>query len=90
MTYEIRLSRPARRALANELPEAVATACLEFIYGALAENPHRVGRPLTPPATPFYSARRGQFRVIYDILEDLIVVEVIEVQHRRDVYRNLS
>ena len=90
MTYEIRLSRPARRALANELPEAVATACLEFIYGALAENPHRVGRPLRPPATPFYSARRGQFRVIYDILEDLIVVEVIEVQHRRDVYRNLS
>ena len=90
MTYEIRLSRPARRALAKELPEAVATACLEFIYGSLAENPHRVGRPLRPPATPLYSARRGQFRVIYDIREEEVVVEVITIMHRRDVYRTLS
>ena len=90
MSYEIRLSRPARRALENELPETVAVACLEFIYGSLAENPHRVGKPLRPPAAPLYSARRGQFRVIYDIYDDLVVVEVIDVQHRRDVYRNLS
>lgn len=90
MTYEIRLSRPARRALADELPEAVATACLEFIYGALAANPYRVGKPLRPPATPHYSARRGQFRVVYHIDEDIVVVEVVAMQHRRDVYRSLS
>ena len=90
MTYEIRLSRPARRALATELPEAVATACLEFIYGSLAANPYRVGKPLRLPATPLYSARRGQFRVIYAIDEDIVVVEILDVQHRRDIYRNLS
>jgi mRNA interferase RelE/StbE len=88
--YEIRLSRPARRALANELPEAVATACLEFIYRSLATEPYRVGNPLRPPATPHYAARRGQFRVIYDIRQEEVVVEEITIMHRRDVYRTTS
>jgi mRNA interferase RelE/StbE len=90
VTYTIRFSRSARRALENELPESVATACVEFIYGALAENPHRIGKQLNPPSAPHYSARRGQFRVIYDIYDNLVVVEIVTVQHRRDVYRNLS
>lgn len=90
MTYEIRLSRPARRALAHELPESVATACLEFIYGALAENPHRVGKQLRPPAAPSYAARRGEFRVLYDIGKDTVAVEVVNVRHRRDVYRDVN
>lgn len=89
MTYEIRFSRPARRQLEHQLPESVAAACLEFIYGALAESPHRVGKPLRPPANPLYAARRGQFRVVYDIQEEIVVIEIVNVQHRRDVYRNL-
>jgi mRNA interferase RelE/StbE len=84
------MSRPARRGLANELPEAVAPACLEFIYGPLGASPYRVGKPLRPPATPLYSARRGQFRVVYAIDEDIVAIEVLDVQHRRDVYRNLN
>jgi len=63
---------------------------LEFIYVSLAANPYRVGKPLRPPASPLYSARRGQFRVVYAIDEDIVVVEVLDVQHRRDIYRNLS
>ena len=35
----------AKRAL-TRLPEKAAAAAVEFIYGALAENPHRVGKPL--------------------------------------------
>jgi hypothetical protein len=36
---------PARRAL-TRLPEKVATAVIEFLYGSLAANPHRAGTPL--------------------------------------------
>ena len=46
MTYQIVLSRQARRALSDDLPEAAAVACWEFISGHLAENPRRVGKPL--------------------------------------------
>lgn len=87
MTFRITFARQAKRALDLELPEAVAAACAEFIFGALAENPHRVGKQLGPPQYPAYSARRGDFRVIYEIRDEEVVVEVISVRHRRDAYR---
>jgi mRNA-degrading endonuclease RelE of RelBE toxin-antitoxin system len=90
LTYKIKFSRTAQRVLTEQLPEKVATACLEFVRGPLAENPHRVGKQLRPPAAPHYAARRGQFRVIYDIYDDLVLIEVVTIQHRRDVYRGLS
>ncbi|MEB3051553.1 type II toxin-antitoxin system RelE/ParE family toxin [Mycolicibacter sp. MYC123] len=87
MTYEVILSPAARRPLSEELPETVAAACFEFIAGRLAENPRRVGKPLGNELAGSYSARRGEFRVIYDIDDDRIRVEVISIRHRRDAYR---
>ena len=87
MTYEVILSPGARRALSEGLPEAVAAACFEFITGPLAENPHRVGKPLRNELAGTYSARRGEFRVIYDIDDNRIRVEVISIRHRRDADR---
>lgn len=87
MTYRVELTRSAARSLAEELPEPVATACLAFIYGALAENPRGVGKPLRSELSARHSARRGQFRVVYAIHDDRVVVAVIAVAHRRDVYR---
>ncbi len=86
MTYAIFLSPRARRALEVDLPETVAAACAEFIFGALAENPHRVGKALRNELKGSYSARRGEFRVIYTIHEDRVAVRVISVRHRRDAY----
>lgn len=86
MTYSIFLSPRARRALDVDLPEAVAAACAEFIFGPLAENPHRVGKPLRDELAGSYAARRGEFRVIYTIHEDWIAVRVISIRHRRDAY----
>lgn len=87
MTYRIVLTKAAKKALTDVLPEAVAVACWEFIRGPLAENPYRVGRPLRGQLEGRYSARRGQFRVIYQIFDERVVVRVIHIAHRRDVYR---
>ncbi|PWJ54606.1 addiction module toxin, RelE/StbE family [Quadrisphaera granulorum] len=87
MSYEVELSPSARRALTRDLPEAVAAAVLEFLRGPLAENPHRVGRPLRGSVEGLRSARRGDYRVIYEIQEHRVVVRVIRMQHRRDAYR---
>lgn len=87
MTYEVRISSPARRDL-NKLPECVAAASIEFIFGVLAENPHGVGKMLTNELTGRWSARRGQYRIIYRIDDDRILVEVIRIAHRRDAYRS--
>jgi mRNA-degrading endonuclease RelE of RelBE toxin-antitoxin system len=86
VTFEICPTPSARRDL-NRLPEAVAAAVLEFIYGALAENPHRVGKPLLGELSGLHSARRGQYRVIYRIDDEVVTVTVIKVAHRGDAYR---
>ena len=88
MTYRVTLSRQARAALTSELPESVAAACFEFIRGPLAENPQRVGKALRPPLTGLHSARRGDFRVVYEIHGEGIRVHVVTIQHRRNVYRS--
>lgn len=87
MTYRIELTKAAMRALTEYLPEPVAVACWEFIRGPLAENPYRVGKPLGDQLEGRYSARRGEFRVIYQIFDDRVIVRVIHIGHRRDVYR---
>jgi len=87
LTYQIELTKAAKNALTDLLPEAVAVACWEFIRGPLAESPYRVGKPLRDQLEGRYSARRGEFRVIYQIFDNRIVVRVIHIAHRCDVYR---
>jgi mRNA interferase RelE/StbE len=85
--YEVVFTRSARRALEHDLPEKVAAAAFEFIVGALCENPRRVGKPLREPLVPLYSARRGEYRVLYRIVDEHLIIEVVSVVHRRDAYR---
>ena len=76
-----------RRELAETLPEAVAAAAYEFIPGPLLDQPHRVGKQLLPPLDDRFSARRGTYRVIYRIDDKDHVVTVVDIGHRRDIYR---
>jgi mRNA-degrading endonuclease RelE of RelBE toxin-antitoxin system len=85
-TFEIAWAAPARRAL-RRIPEKVATAAVEFAYGSLAANPHRVGKPLQLGLAGLHSARRGDYRVIYRIDDANHRIEITAVEHRADVYR---
>lgn len=87
MTYRVEISGPARRALERDLPPVVAAAAWEFISGPLAEDPFRVGKPLRGPLTGAWSARRGQYRVVYRLHGQAVLVTVLRIAHRRDVYR---
>ena len=53
----------------------------------LRANPHRVGWALIGDLAGLYSARRGDYRIIYTIDEETIVGEVADVRRRSDVYR---
>lgn len=85
-TYEIRLSKAAKRDLGG-LPEKVRNVALAFIYGPLAENPQRVGAPISTPFEGQHKAVRGSYRITYRIRTELVVVEVVRVAHRSDIYR---
>lgn len=85
-TYEIAWSPTARRDL-EKLPEKVAAAAIEFLYGPVADNPHRTGAPLRLGLEGLHSARRGDHRIIYAIDDDAAVVQVVTIEHRSDIYR---
>ena len=84
--YTVVLSAAAKRAIERDLPEAVAIAVVDFLFGPLAVDPHRVGKPLRFDLEGYWSARRGQYRVIYSIHEDQVLVRVVRISHRADVY----
>lgn len=85
--HELVLTPPAIRAVQSGLPEGVAAAVVEFLTGALVENPHRVGRQLRGDLSGIHSARRGTYRVLYRINEAKREVVVLRIDHRRDAYR---
>lgn len=84
--YAIHLASSARRDL-ERLPAKVATAIIEFMTRALAENPARLSKPLTGELAMYRSARRGDYRVLIRVDEDTRAVVVVRIDHRADVYR---
>ena len=85
--YKVVWSRPAKRAIAEELPESVAAAAVEMILGPLRENPRQIGKPLRAPLSGVYSARRATYRVLFRIDDDRHVIVIDTIRHRSAVYR---
>ena len=69
----------------ERLPEKVAHAALALIHGPLAQDPHRLGKQLGDELTGLWSARRGEYRVIYRIDDRERSITIYRIQHRREV-----
>lgn len=84
---ELVVTPPAERAIAEQHPEPVAAAVVEFLTTSLIREPRRVGKQLRRELAGIWSARRGTYRVLYRIREDPREVIVLRIEHRSDVYR---
>jgi mRNA interferase RelE/StbE len=69
------------------LPTKIAAAVVEFMLGPLSEEPERVGHPLQRELMGLWSARRGTYRILYEIDEQARTIAVVRIDHRADVYR---
>ena len=58
---------------------------LHKIETVLAENPYR-GKRLVGDLSPYWRLRVGNYRIIYEIEEECIIVEVIRIKHRKKAY----
>ena len=85
-SFELRVAASAERQL-GRLPERIAAAVVAFMLGPLCENPHRVGHPLQRELAGLWSARRGAYRVVYEINDAARRVTVLRIDHRSEVYR---
>lgn len=88
MAYAIKFSGKAQRQL-EELPEHIRKRVARWI-GLLAENPLRKpSRQLEgyPELRRVHASK--DYVIVYSVLEDEVVVLVVRVAHRREVYRRL-
>ena len=84
--HNLVVAASAERSLAR-LPEGVAAAVVEFMVGPLVESPQRVGHPLVRKLADLWSARRGPYRIVYQIDDAQHEVTVLRIDHRADIYR---
>lgn len=83
-SYNILLTRSAAKEL-----EGVPTKDRQRIVrriGALAENPRPAGAERLS-GDDKYRIRQGDYRILYEIEDDQLVVTVVRVGNRREVYR---
>ena len=86
MAYTIEIARPAQRQLKKL--EAPIRRRVSRRIDQLANDPRPPGVvKLTDVSPPIYRVREGQYRVLYTINDDELVVLVVRVAHRGDAYR---
>lgn len=88
MAYQIAFTPAARRQLAK-LP-ATASQALGEVIQALSANPKPAQARLLVNARSLWRVKSGDYRVLYRIEEDRLLVLVVKVAHRKEAYRNLD
>lgn len=83
--YRIELRPAARRSLAA-LPRD-AQARIASALDSLTTQPRPPGVTKLRGPEGFYRIRVGDYRIVYAIEDDLLLVLVVRVAHRREVYR---
>ena len=84
-TYRIEWKKSAIREL-KRLDYLIIPRIIEAVE-ALSSQPFPSGVVKLQGSQHTYRIRVGDYRVIYDFYETVLVIEVIRVRHRKDAYR---
>ncbi len=84
--WRLAASPRAQRDIAR-LPPRIAAAVVEFITATLPENPERMSKPLAGKLAGLRSARRGDYRVVFELHAEERIMLVVRVGHRAHIYR---
>lgn len=86
MTFSVIYTSRARRDL-KQLPLEIAQNCIRTI-SKIKDDPFSFVKKLKgSKQAPLYSLRIGDYRAIMSIQEDRLIVFVLEIGHRRNIYR---
>ena len=83
--YRVRVARSARKEL-QRLERSIASRLIARIEG-LAQSPRPSGCVKLTGAGDLWRIRVADYRIVYAIDDDRLLVDVLIVRHRRDAYR---
>jgi mRNA interferase RelE/StbE len=84
-SYEIEIGRTAEKQLKN-LSERDQLRVVRAVL-ALAEEPHPRGTRKLSGYDDVFRIRVGRFRVLYSVVKNRLVILILKIGHRKDVYR---
>jgi mRNA interferase RelE/StbE len=84
-SFEIEWKRSAVREL-RRLPKEIMARIVAAV-DALATDPHPIGARKLTGSQHTYRIREGSYRVIYEVDSLTVVITIVRVAHRREVYR---
>ena len=87
-SFSVEINRSAAKEL-RQLPEPERTQLVALISG-LARDPHPAGVQKLRGFESIYRLRMGSYRVVYEIIDQKLIIIVVKVGHRKDVYRGLK
>jgi mRNA interferase RelE/StbE len=85
MAYAIEFAPSAKRQL-QKLPREVQLKLNQRI-GSLSLDPRPIGSRKLKGSDELWRIRVSDYRVVYEVREKILVVLVVRVAHRREVYR---
>lgn len=85
--YRVQFKPSADKAL-SKLPVAVQRRIVAAV-DALADDPRPAGAVKLTGEDELYRVRVGDYRIVYQVQDRALLVLVVRVGHRRDVYRGL-
>ena len=88
MSYRVEVKKSAAKALKN-IPKADRKLIVDKI-DSLAESPPSPDTTKMKGNNPFHKVRVGDYRIVYEIQEDVLLILIVKVGHRKDIYKNLS
>jgi mRNA interferase RelE/StbE len=88
LAWTIEISRTAEKQI-KRLNRVAQAAIVRFLRDRLkpAQNPRQLGKPLHGDKGGLWRYRVGDYRLICDIQDEKVVVLVLRVGHRKDIYR---
>ena len=88
MAWNLALSPRAQQQLAK-LDKAAARRIVKFLYERVGRrnNPRQLGEPLQGALIGLWRYRVGDYRIICTLEHDRLVVLVLRIGHRREVYK---
>ena len=88
MKYRIEVKKSAAKAL-KKIPKPDLKR-IGMAIDDLSENPPDPDTTKMRGNNPFHKIRVGNYRIVYEIYDDKLLILIIKIGHRKDIYRNLA
>ena len=88
MSYRIEVKKSAAKLL-RKIPKADQKRIAAKI-NSLAENTPNPDTTKMNGNNPFHKVRVGNYRIVYEIHEDVLSILIVKIGHRKDIYKNIS